>query len=388
MFIVFTNLLLIFWSVRRFGQLNAQQGYRGSVLESTYPDFKNYIWPSVLVGFLSQDWRSEFLNQSKLWRSQVWDYRRFLFSGAQGVFSLFGLLLALILFYELNSYLVVFIGLAINAAGVIKKFPGKSFLRPLSSGIFLALILFFVELSFRNSSLLTQFLSESEIVYFTTVDAFSNILILLAASTVLSIFIPIQGWSIVVTYLCFLNSQLSYLGCMFIVVGEFLGMNLHWLRSIRRWDNYYKKRIFGLVVWVLGYLVLFLTVLYIWRNMVNFGNTFNQLFMLKWLYISTLIIFLAGLYTTIMCWGHFKSQGKNKDKDVASTDAGLIHDFKNQDEDAISNHIRKQLNQRRTKLIEFKTELDIDPQSKSKIPRFVLNQFEQEIKLIDQLNHN
>jgi hypothetical protein len=139
----------------------------------------------------------------------------------------------------------------------------------------------------------------------------------------------------------------------------------------------------GLVCWILGYLIVFLLVIYFWRQWISFGNVFNQVFLLKWIYLSTVVVFLVGLYTTVMTWGHFKVS--KHDKDVVGSDAGLIDDFRRDRHDGILVFIKSQLISRRDKLIQFKGDLDKDPQSKGKIPPFVLNQFETEIRLIDSV---
>lgn len=384
MYIVLVNIFLILWATRCLGQMNAQNPYRVSLFQRSFPDFKKYIVPSIVAGFLAPDWRSDFIRQSLLWRSQMWDYRRFLFSSAQGIFSFFGLVLALVLFYEINSYLMVFLALLVLVLGTLKRNPFRRYFNSISPVMYFSLILFFIELSFRNSSLLMQFLTESELVYFTTIDSLGNILVLLAISTILGFALPIQGWSLVVTYLFFLNSQLSFLGFVFIVVGEFLGTWTFWALTVRKWDIYYRRRIQGLMVWILSYLILFLIGIYFWRQMISFGNLFNQLFMLKWLFIGTFVVFLSGLYLVVMTWGHFKSQ--SKDTDVAVTDNSLVSDFSSRPDEWIYLFVRKELEIRKSKLVEFKNELDRDPSSKAKIPPFVLNQFESEIKLIDSIS--
>ena len=197
--------------------------------------------------------------------------------------------------------------------------------------------------------------------------------------------IPIQGWSLFLTFLLFLNSQLSFLGFIFIVVGELAGTLAYFYKNVLQWDKYYQKKIIGLLNWILAYLIVFLIFIYFWRSLVSFGNIFNQLFMLKWIYIATVIIFLAGLYTTIMVWGHFKSAVQ--DKEVMGSDSTLIKDFQGIESDEVFGFLKDQLNLRRDKLIQFKLELDRDPSSKGKIPLFVLNQFEAEIAIINKIGN-
>ena len=137
---------------------------------------------------------------------------------------------------------------------------------------------------------------DSEIVFFTTIDSPTNILVLLALSTLIGFFVPIQGWSMVASFVLFLNSQLSYLGCAFIVVGELLGISIYLFRRICQWDKYYRKRVLKLFVWIFVYILVFLVGLFVLRQFMSFGNIFNQLFILKWIYLATVMLFLAGLF--------------------------------------------------------------------------------------------
>lgn len=389
MYIILANVMLIFWALVYFASERSNSVLRIKALKTSFSDLKSIIVPSVTIGLMSSSWRSEFVIQARLWRAQVWDYRRFLFSSSQGLLSFFWIILCFSVFFEISSYIFVLLALTLSAAGYAALAMGLNkniflkYTKTFSAFIFFTLILFFLELAFKNSSVLMQFLMESEIVFFTTIDSLFNLLSLLLVAAVIGFFIPIQGWSLVLTFLLFLNSQLSFLGFVFIVVGEFLGTLAYFYKTVRQWDKYYQKKIIGLLNWILAYLIVFLIFICFWKSMVSFGNVFNQIFMLKWIYIGTVIVFLAGLYMTIMGWGHFKSTVQ--DKEVMGSDSTLVKDFQSPEADEVLVFIKGQLGLRRDKLIQFKLELDRDPSSKGKIPLFVLNQFESEIAIIDKI---
>ena len=381
MYTIIANIFLILWVLNAFDQLRSLLNFRIKYLQTSISDFKSGYLPSIGIGFLAKDWRSEFLTQSQLWRSQIWDYRRFLFSSTQSLLSYFWLFLVFVLFFEVSGYIVII--LTISLYGLVHFFSSAKFIPSLKTFVYFSLVFLFLELSFKNSSLLMQFLMDSELVFFTTIDSNLNLLILLVGATVVGFILPIQGWSLVVTFLFFLNSQLSYLGFISIVVGEFLGTTVYLLKQIQSWDSFYQKKIKGLLYFIVGYLVLFLVALYTLRSLVGFGEVFSKIFILKWIYLGTLLIFLAGLYATIMTWGHFKSQ--SQEKEVSSSDRGLAYDFNFDESDLMRVFIKQQLLERREKLKKFKQELESDPQSKAKIPPFVLNQFETEIELINKI---
>ena len=389
MYIAIVDLFLVFWALWQFSSMRSKVRYRETNLLKPISKIGDYLLPSIAIGFLAKDWRSEFLCQSRLWRSQVWDLRRFLYSSAQALLSFFWLLLGFGIFYEISSYLVVAVAMSLlGVHWLISKALNQDskmakLMTGFSSAIFFSLVLFFLDLAFRNSTILMQFLMDTEIVFFTTIDSIQNILVLLLVSTFVSYFVPIQGWSLVLSFVFFLNSQLSYLGCAFIIVGEFLGSALYLYRRVRMWNKYYQKRIVKLIYWIFGYILVFLFSLFFLRQFVSFGNIFNQLFILKWIFLSTVLAFLTGLYLITMTWGHFAHA--NQEKDVAPSDSSLVFEFETEEMDTILVFIADQLRQRQDKLTVFNCEMDSDPQSKGKIPPFVLSQFQAEVAFIEHV---
>ncbi len=389
MYITIVDLALVMWALWQFSSLRSNVPYRKAILIKSIPKFGDYFIPSIGVGFLSIGWRSEFLCQSRLWRSQVWDLRRFLFSSAQTLFSFFWILFGFAIFYEMSSYLLVAVALSwLGLHFLLSKSLGQrskavQIFSGLSSSLYFALVLFFLDQAFRNSTILMQFLMDSETVFFTTIDSLANIAILLVLATAIGFFVPIQGWSLVLSFVLFLNSQLSYLGCAFVIVGEFLGIALYLFWRIRLWDTYYRKRVSMLFGWIFVYVFVFLVGVFVLRQFMSFGNIFNQLFVLKWIYLTTVMVFLVGLYLTILISGHFAFT--RQEKDVASSDSSLVQDFETEELDDISIFIADQLRLRKDKLIVFKSEMESDPQSKSKIPPFVLGQFQAETTLIENV---
>lgn len=382
MYIIFVNIMLILWALNEFGKARSMVPLRLIYfLQKSLPDFNKYLLPSIGIGFFAKDWRSDFLNQAQLWRSQIWDFRRFIFSSSQSVFSFFWLILSFIFFSEINSYLIVLTAMSLV---ILERFSDRlRSLKIVPSVTYFSLLVLFLELSFRNSNLLMQFLLDSQIVYFTTIDSTINLVALLCMSSVIGFFIPIQGWSLVITFFLFLNSQLSYLGFIFVVAGEIIGTTLFWFRQLYGWAPPYRQCVTPLLAWILAYVIGFLVSIYLLRQLVNFGNVFNQIVMLKWIYLISIVIFLAGLYLTIMIWGHFKSVAR--DMIVVPSDEGLLKEFAQAPSDPILVFIKEQLALRQEKLSEFKREMDLNPQSKSKIPTFVLSQFEAELNLIKKI---
>lgn len=382
MYVFIALVLMALWALHKFGIEKAKSEIRFQWISKTIPELKDYILPSIGVGLLSANWRDEFLKQSQLWRSQVWDFRRFLFSSSQGILSYFYVFLVLALFLEVSGFLVMIVSAILWLATENSWANKKTYLKTLGTLMFFGSALFFVEFSFKNSGLLMQYLLESELVFITTIDSNLNLLILLCISICFSYFFPVQGWSVVLTYLLYLNSQISYLGFVFVIVGELISMVLYWHIKIRSWDVFYGKKIRGLLIWALGYLVGILALFYGLTYFVRIGGTYNQLIYLKWIFIATVSLILAGLYIVIMAWGHFTIA--KQDREMLITDSGLVGLTKDLT-DPVSFFIVEQLKLRRVKLNEFKKELQQDSQSRGKIPPFVLSQFEAELTVIDKI---
>lgn len=382
MYIFIINFLLVLWALHQSNLLRSASTMRTLRLEKVGADLKDYLIPSVVVGFLATSWRAEFIKQSQLWRSQVWDFRRFAFSSSQTLFSLFWLMACLALFLEVSGFIVVGLGLVLYIVSSLPGLMNHSMVSWLGSFVFFGLILFFLELAFKNSGLLMQNLMDTEIVFFLTIDSVINLVGVLLVSTLIGFVIPIQGWSFVVSYLLYLNSQASFLIFLFIVIGEFLGTTLYLMKRINAWDAFYKKKVKTLFYWVIAYLLVFAWGAYVWRYFFSLGGAYNQLSLLKGIFLGTLLVWLVGLYVTIMIWGHFAAA--KQDKEVVVSDAGLIGELKATG-DSVAQHIVLQLKHRREKLLGYKGDLDADPEARKKIPLFVLNQFEAEIKIIDSL---
>ncbi|GEM_PF-3129208 len=381
--LIFTiNVFLVLWALHQFGLLRSMGPIRTSRLEKPGVELMDYFVPSILLGFVATSWRVEFIKQSQLWRSQVWDFRRFLFSSSQTLLSFFWLMLCLALFLEVNGMFVVGLGLILFMIGYIPRLKNIPIVPWLGSFVYFGLTLYFLGLAFQNSGLMMQYLMDSEIVFFFTIDSIINWASVFLISTLVGFFVPVQGWSFVVTYLLYLNSQASFLIFVFMVVGELLGTALSLMMYARSWDTFYRKKTQGLFVSVIGYLIAFAVGALVWRYFFSFGASYNQLIVLKWIYLGTLFLLLAGLYVTIMTWGHFAAA--KQDKEVVVSDAGLIQELKTAG-DVVTVFIVSQLKQRREKLLGYKSDLDGDPESRNKIPLFVLNQFEAEIKIIDSL---
>lgn len=382
MLIFSINVFLVLWALHQFNLLRSTGTIRTSRLEKTGTELMSYFFPSVFLGFLASSWRAEFIKQSQLWRSQVWDFRRFLFSSSQTLFSFFWMMLCLALFLEVSGWILVGVGLVLFMAGYIPRVKNSPFVTWLGSFVYFGLILFFLELAFKNSGLLMQYLLDSELVFFLTIDSVANWVGVVFVSGLIGFFVPIQGWSFVLSYLLYINSQASFLIFVFMVIGELLGTTLSLMVYVRSWDPFYKKKTFGLFISVIGYLIACAFGALTWRYYFSLGASYNQLFLLKWIYLGTLFLLLAGLYVTVMTWGHFAAA--KQDKEVVVSDAGLIQELK-MASDAVTVFIVSQLKQRREKLLGYKEELERDPESRKKIPLFVLNQFEAEIKIIDSL---
>lgn len=382
MHIFIINVFLILWALHQFNVLRSASLMRTSRLEKPGVELMDYFVPSIFLGFLATSWRAEFIKQSQLWRSQVWDFRRFLFSSSQTLLSFFWLMLCLALFLEVNGLLVVGLGLVLFMAGHVPRLKDSPIVTWLGAFIYFGLTLFFLGLAFQNSGLMMQYLLDSEIVFFFTIDSVVNWVGVFLISTLISFFVPVQGWSFVISYLLYLNSQASFLIFVFMVIGELLGTALSLMMYTRSWDVFYQKKTRGLFISVIGYLIAFAAGALAWRYFFSLGASYNQLILLKWIYLGTLFLLLAGIYVTIMTWGHFAAA--KQDKEVVVSDAGLIRELKTAS-DAVTVFIVSQLKQRREKLLGYKGDLDGDPESRKKIPLFVLNQFEAEIKIIDSL---
>lgn len=383
MHVFIVNIILILWALHKFGKNISTGVLRIHWLTKPGVELKDYILSSVLAGFDSLSWRRDFVNQSRLWRSQIWDFRRFLFSSSQTLFSFFWVMLCFALFLEVGSFTVLGFAFFVLAASYIPKLRLIPSLRALRSLVYFALSLFFLELAFKNSGLMMQYLMDTELVFFLTIDSIANLLPILVGAVVLGFFIPVQGWSLVTSFLFFVNSQLSFLGMVFLVIGELLGTAIWLMVRVRSWDNYYQKKLGHLLKWVVGYLLVFAVGAFVWKRLFTFGRTFNELELLKWIFLGTILLLLAGLYVTVMAWGHFTVV--KQDKDVVVSDAGLIGELERNSDDPVSLFITAQLRARLEKLQVYRNDLRTDPESKKKIPPFVLNQFEAEIKIIERL---
>lgn len=382
MHIFIVNVLLVLWALHQFNLLRSASPIRTSRLEKPGVELMDYFVPSIFLGFLASSWRVEFIKQSQLWRSQVWDFRRFLFSSSQTLLSFFWLMLCLALFLEVNGLLVAGLGLVLFMAGHVPRLKNSHTVTWLGAFVYFGLTLFFLGLAFQNSGIMMQYLLDCEIVFFFTIDSVINWCGVFLISTLIGFFVPVQGWSFVISYILYLNSQASFLIFIFMVIGELLGTTLSLMRYARSWDDFYQKKTRGLFISVIGYLIAFAMGAVAWRYFFSLGASYNQLILLKWIYLGTLFLLLAGLYVTIMTWGHFAAA--KQDKEVVVSDAGLIRELK-MASDAVTVFIVSQLKQRREKLLGYKSDLDGDPESRKKIPLFVLNQFEAEIKIIDSL---
>lgn len=383
MYVFIINVFLVLWALHQFSQTKSSALYRVQCLEKKGVELKDYLWSSIFVGFISISWRSEFVNQSRLWRAQIWDFRRFLFSSSQSLFSFFWILLCFALFLELGGYVLLGMAFFVFVAGCIKKIRQNSLFQTLRSGIYLALTLFFLELAFKNSGLLMQYLMETEIVFWFTLDSSFYLLTILFAGTLVGFFLPIQGWALVVSFFLYLNSQASFLAFIYIVLGELIGTTVYLIFKIRGWDRFYRDKMKSLMFWILGYLVFFAMAAYVWRYFFSLGGSYNQLSILKWIYLGTVFLLLAGLYVTVMIWGHFTAL--KQDRDVVISDAGLVGELVDAATDPLSVFIVTQLGQRYQKLLGYQNDLETDSDSRKKIPPFVLNQFEAEIKIIEKL---
>lgn len=383
MYVVIVNIFLVLWALHSFGKMRLGTNWVQKKLEQKMRDLKDYMWPSIGIGFLSSSFRSDFVRQSWLWRTQIWDMRRFLFSSLQSVFSFFWVFMTFVLFLEVSGYAMVLLAVIMLAISRIRWIQSLSMAKVLPSLMYFSLALLFLELSFKNSTILMQYLMESEAVFFLTIDSVMNLSILLLVSIVISYFLPVQGWSLVVTFLLFLNSQISFMAFAFVIVGELAGMSLYLLRTVLQWDPYYKKRVKGILYWALAYCGVALLGIVGFRYLFTFGETFNQLMDLKWIFLGTVFVLLGGFYATLMTWGHFASAVQ--DRDVIITDAVLVIETQNSGTDLLWCYLKDELRARREKLIEYRKELEIEPESRKKIPPFVLTQFEQEIKIIEKL---
>ncbi|MBL7544750.1 MAG: hypothetical protein JNL11_13115 [Bdellovibrionaceae bacterium] len=398
MYVFVINIALVLWSLHLFGKSFSSSRWHMKPLKNQTSEFKDYLWLSLSIGFTSSSWRTDFLRQSQLWRSQIWDYRRFLFSQAQILFSFFALFMCLALFLQVSGYFLLLVAFAVMTIGQVPWVRDRVGSDGLGFFVYLGLSLFFLETCFKNSGLMMQALLDSELVFITTVDSLVHLFLLLFLSIFLGVFIPVQGWSLIVTFLLYVNSHMTFLAMVFVVVGELLGTCLYLAYRAHAWSAFYKKRIQGLFVTVAGYLIGVLMAVVIFRYFFSFGGMFNQLETLQWIHLGTMFLILAGLYTAVMTWGHFKVA--RQERDIVISDVTLVDelvlpkkdgksDSKNDGQnfrrnDELTEFIISQLGQRREKLNHFKSELQLDPQSRGKIPPFVLNQFETEMNIIDK----
>ncbi len=361
-------------------------------------NIKDWIIPSLGLGLSSLSFIDSAKVQSSLWRTQIWSFRRFIFSFSQGHLSFFIIVFLLSLQLEINSLYLVFlfifpwlILLALKKNLVWKKNVvkydsiGFSFQKILELAISFSLLLYFNEQLFRHSYLVLPFLEESGLVFFLTEWGWLQFFVLLTSGFFLGFLLPFQGYSFFITFFMYLNSQISYLGFVSFVLGEFIYFYTVLYFNFKRMNKDYFDRLKNLFYYlILSACVLFL-ILFFFRFNTQFLNSYGNLLWQKWIFIFTLSYLILGTYMTSMVWGHFNCL--HEDPDVKVTDSEFrfkVDNFMGPNyENSILNYIQKVLDQRLKKLNEF--QLELNEEIRNKIPLFVIKKFDNEKEILIKL---
>lgn len=361
-------------------------------------NIKDWIIPSLGLGLSSLSFIDNAKIQSSLWRTQIWSFRRFIFSFSQGQLSFFIIVFLLSIQLEINSlYLVcVFVFpwlflLALKKNFALKKNEVKydsivfSFKKTLELLISFSLLLYFNEQLFKNSHLVLPYLEESGLVFFFTEWGWLQFIVLLTGGFCLGFLLPFQGYSSFITFFMYLNSQISYLGFVSFVLGEFIYSYTVLYFDFRKMNKDYFDRLKNLFYFlILSACILFL-ILFFLRFNTQILNSYGNLLWQKWIFIFTLSYLILGTYMTSMVWGHFNCL--HEDPDVKVTDSEFrfkVDNFREPScEDSFFKYINNVLDQRLKKLNEF--QLELNEETRNKIPLFVIKKFDNEKEILIKL---
>lgn len=359
---------------------------------------KDWIIPSLGLGLTSLSFINNTKVQSSLWRTQIWSFRRFMFSFSQGQLSFFIIVFLLSIQLEINSlYLVcVFVfpwlfllalkkNLVLKKNGVNYDPKGFSFQKILELLIGFSLLLYFNEQLFKHSHLVLPYLEESGLVFFLTEWGWMQFIVLLTSGFFLGLLLPFQGYSLYITFFMYLNSQISYLGFVSFVLGEFIYSYTVLYFNFKKMNKDYFDRLKNLFYFlILSACILFL-ILFFLRFNLQILNSYGNLIWQKWIFIFTLGYLILGTYMTTMVWGHFTCLHNDPDVKVTDSEFRFTGDIWGGPyfEDSFFKYIQNILDQRLKKLNEF--QLELNEETRNKIPLFVIKKFDNEKDILIKL---
>lgn len=348
---------------------------------------KDWFFPSLGLGFLTMQPLDNFEVQSSLWRSQVWGLRRYLFSLGQIHFGFTGLILLLIVFFEINSLffisLLSFVWILVMAMGsVFKNVHGLKYLKQIVEvGLLFLLLLFVFEQVFKLTNVIFPFMEESGLVFFLTEANWLHWLALFTVSFLISFIVPITGFSFYLSFFLYTNSQISFLGAVCLLYGEMVSYYLKMFLFYTRMDTTYYLQVKGLFKYLIVATIISFAVLFISRYELVTFQSYGDLSTQKWLFIFTALFIIFSYFLTFMIWGHFNFE--QKDPDVKLTDARLKLEGLKNSSPMVYGYLATVLDLRLKKLQEF--QLELNEENKKKIPLFVLKKFDNEKEILSKL---
>lgn len=346
-----------------------------------YPSEKlsDYLFKAPFIGLFTHNWPHKIIHWSILWRLQIWDKRQFLFYSCQSVVgaSVLGFLVGGIFsfnsLYILGGISVLFVLIRILIKKNKYRFAMESFLEWLFC---YGLAWVALELTFKNFGLVLNYLQESELAFVLTIDSVWNYFLVLMASLLVGVVIPVFGIVSIIGFLLFVNSYLSVTNLIVLLSAEFLIVGILILFRSLTWDNFYQKRISGLWKSLFLSWPIFILVALGVRYLFSLEFSFNQIFYLKYIWLAFYLILLFQIWIVLMIWGHFSS--KEIVKETVLTDSSCIS-FSDLESIQILNSVQDKIKDRLNKITEFLNECNqADSSAVKKVPPFILEKFEQE----------
>ncbi|XGC81353.1 hypothetical protein ACES2L_02500 [Bdellovibrio bacteriovorus] len=168
------------------------------------------------------------------------------------------------------------------------------------------------ELMLRNSSIIQTTLGTSELAFFLADGRFSSVLVLLAVGILLSLFVQIEFWSLMLALGLLVTNTISFNGALALVAGERVGMMiLFWWRSRKLNQDCQRIGLQLSLVSILGAIIGFFLAGET-RTLLAYGFSFEtsgfQDKSFQFVLLTSEILLVQWLAQ--MIWGHFGSRVK------------------------------------------------------------------------------
>lgn len=218
-------------------------------------------------------------------------------------------LLLAILFMNFNGLFL----LGLGSFGLLNALRSTQMAKYLKLLVTLGLFFIGGDLMFKNTSVFLNSFADSEIIFFLADGRFSSVLVMMAASLLMTIVIQIEYWTLFLALSLVFVNVLSMNGALGLVAGEQLGVAiLFWLQT--RTMNPQEQRmghqfaVVSVFASILGLLAAGELRTYLAFGYGDLGTSLQDK-NLQFLFLFTVILILK--FTGQMAWGHFFCQSQS-----------------------------------------------------------------------------